>query len=37
MATRLLSFLDSDPQTPNRSQEVAVGLILDNTVTPSTL
>jgi len=36
-ATRLLSFLDSDPQTPDGSQEVAVGLPLDNTVTPTTL
>ena len=36
-ATRLLSFLDSDPQTPDGSQEVAVGLTLDNTVTPTTL
>jgi len=36
-ATRLLSFLDSDPQTPDGSQEVAMGLTLDNTVTPTTL
>ena len=36
-ATRLLSFLDSDPQTPDGSQEVAVGLTLDNTLTPTTL
>jgi len=36
-ATRLLSSLDSDPQTPDSSQEVAVGLTLDNTVTPTTL
>jgi len=36
-ATRLLSFLNSDPQTPDGSQEVAVGLTLDNTVTPTTL
>ena len=36
-ATRLLSFLDSDPQTPDGSQEVAVGLTLANTVTPTTL
>jgi len=36
-ATRLLSFLDSDPQTLDGSQEVAVGLTLDNTVTPTTL
>jgi len=36
-ATRLLSFLDSNPQTPDGSQEVAVGLTLDNTVTPTTL
>ena len=36
-ATRLPSFLDSDPQTPDGSQEVAMGLTLDNTVTPTTL
>jgi len=36
-ATRLLSFLDSDRQTPDGSQEVAVGLTLDNTMTPTTL
>jgi len=36
-ATRLLNFLHSEPQTPNRSQEVAGGLTLDNTVTPTTL
>jgi len=36
-ATRLLSFLDSDPQTLDGSQEVALGLTLDNTVTPTTL
>ena len=36
-ATQLLSFLDSDPQTPEGSQKVAVGLTLDNTVTPTTL
>jgi len=36
-ATRLHSFLDSDPQTPDGSQEGAVGLTLDNTVTPITL
>jgi len=36
-ATRLHSFLDSDPQTPDGSQEGAVGLTLDNTVTPTTL
>jgi len=36
-ATRLLSFLDSDPQTSDGSQEVAVGLASDNTVTPTTL
>lgn len=35
-ATRLLTFLDSDPLTPDGSQE-AVGLTLDNTVTPTTL
>ena len=33
----LLNFLDSDLQTPNGSQEVAGGLTLDNTVTPTTL
>ena len=37
LATRLLNFLDSDLQTPNRSDEVAVGLTLDNTVTPTPL
>ena len=37
MATRLHIFLDSDPQTPDGSQEVAVGLTLDNTVSPTTL
>ena len=36
-ATRLLNFLDSDLQTRNGSQEVAGGLTLDNTVTPTTL
>ena len=36
-ATRLLSLPDSDPQTPDASQEVAMGLPLDNTVTPTTL
>jgi len=36
-ATRLFSFLDSDPQTLDGSQEVAVGLTLDNTVTATTL
>jgi len=36
-ATRLLSFLDSDLQTPDGSQEVAVVLTLHNTVTPTTL
>jgi len=36
-ATRLLSLLDSDPQTPDGLQEVAMGLTLDNTVTPTTL
>ena len=36
-ATRLVSFLDSNPQTPDGSQEAAVGLTLDNTVTPTTL
>ena len=36
-ATRLLNFLDSDLQTPNRSQEVTGGLTLDNTVTSTTL
>jgi len=35
-ATQLLSFLDSDPQTPDDSQDVAVGLALDHTVTPTT-
>jgi len=36
-ATRLLSFLDSDPQTAAGSHELAMGLTLDNTVTPTTL
>ena len=35
-STRLLNFLDSDLQTPNVSQEVAGGLTLGNTVTPTT-
>jgi len=35
--TRLRSSLDSDPQTPDGSHEVAMGLTLDNTVTPLTL
>jgi len=37
LATRLLTFLDSDLQTPDGSQAVAVGLTLENTVTPTTL
>jgi len=36
-ATWLLNFLDSHLQTPNGSQELAGGLTLDNTVTPTTL
>jgi len=36
-ATRLLHFRDSDLQTPNGSKEVAGGLTLHNTVTPTTL
>jgi len=36
-ATRLLNFLDSDLQTPNGAQEVAGGLTLANTVTPTAL
>jgi len=36
-ATRLLTFIDSDLQTPNGPQEVAGGLTLDNTVTPTIL
>jgi len=36
-ATQLLTFLDSDVQTPDGSQQVAVGLTLENTVTPTTL
>jgi len=36
-ATPLLSLLDSNPQTPDHLQEVAVGLTLDNTMTPTTL
>jgi len=33
MATPLLSFLNSDAQTPDDSQEEGLGLTLDNTVT----
>jgi len=36
-ATLLLTFLNSDLQTPDGSQQVAVGLTLENTVTPTTL
>jgi len=36
-ATRLLTFLDSDLQTPDGSPQVAVGLTMENTVTPTTL
>ena len=36
-ATQLLNFLDSNLQTPNGLQEVAGGLTLNNTVTPTTL
>jgi len=36
-ATWLLTFLDSDLQTLDGSQPVAVGLTLENTVTPTTL
>ena len=36
-ATRLLSFVDSDPPTPDGSQKVAMGLTLDNSVIPTTL
>jgi len=36
-ATRLLSFLNSDPPTPDGSHKVAMGLTLDNNVTPTTL
>jgi len=36
-ATRLLTFLDSDLPTPDGSQQVAVGLTLENTMTPTTL
>jgi len=36
-ASRLLNFLDSDVQSPDGSQEVAGGLTLNNTVTPTTL
>jgi len=34
-ATRVLTLLDSDLQTPDGSQQVAVGLPLENTVTPT--
>ena len=37
MATRLRSFLDSDSQTRDGAQEVAVGVTLDHTVTRSIL
>jgi len=37
MVTGLLRFLDSDPQTPDCSHHVVVGLTLDNTMTPTTL
>ena len=36
-ATRLLTFVDSDLQTPNGAQQVALGLSLVNTVTPKIL
>jgi len=36
-ATWLLNLGDSDLHTPNSSQEVAGGLTLDNTVTPTIL
>ena len=36
-ATQLLNFLHSDLQSANGSQEVAGGLTLANTVTPTTL
>ena len=36
-AIRLLNFLDSDLHTPDGSQQVAGGLTLDNTMTPTTL
>jgi len=36
-ATQLLNFLDSDLQTENGSQQVAGGLTLVNTVTPTKL
>jgi len=36
-ATWLLTFLDSDLQTPDGSQQVAMRLTLENTVTPTTL
>jgi len=36
-ATPLWRFLDSDPHTPDGSPEVAMGLTVDNTVTPTTL
>jgi len=35
-ATLIQSFLDSNPQTPEGSQEEGMGLTLDNTVTPTT-
>jgi hypothetical protein len=34
-ATRLLNFLDSDPLSPDSTQEAAVGLTLDSTVSPT--
>ena len=36
-ATRLLTFLDSDLLTPDGLEQVAVGLTLENTMTPTTL
>jgi len=36
-ATRLLNFFYSDPQTPDGSQKLPMGLTLDNTVSPTTL
>ena len=36
-ATQIRSFLYSNPQTPDTSQEMVMELTLDNTVTPTTL
>jgi len=37
MASRLLGVQETDPETPDSSQQEGVGLTLGNTVTPTTL